>query len=124
MEKILLFNINTDDMEKIKRIVLPMHIKVINIKPADYKETIGTLIKLDKNKTSTDHPFTGDIPDESLMLFCNIPDKKMDKILLNIKKNNIQITYKAILTPYNANWTVLRLFLEMEREHIAYTKRV
>ncbi len=118
MEKILLFN--TKDTEKLKKLVLPMHIKVVTIDSADYKKTIGELVKLNADKTSTDNPFTGNIPDESLMLFCNIPDQKMDKILLNIRKNNIQITYKAILTPFNSNWTVLRLFLEMEREHKAY----
>ena len=118
MEKILLFN--TNDTEKIKKIVLPMHIKVININPADYKKTVGELVKLNADKTSTDTPFTGNIPDESLMLFCSIPDKKMDKILFNLRKNNIQITYKAVLTPYNSSWTILRLFLEMEREHNAY----
>ena len=119
MERLLLFN--SPDTDKIKKIAAPMKIKVLTADPARYNETLRELASTDKKeKPSTDNVFIGKVPAESLLLFCEVADKKIDKILFQLRKNNINIDFKAILTPTNSSWNVLKLYLEMEREKIQY----
>lgn len=119
MERIVLFN--TNDSEKIKKFTEPMHIKTIIADPSRYNETLAELSSPKaKEKTSSGNTFTGKVPSESLLLFCDVADKKIDKILFQLKKNDIKIDFKAVLTPTNSSWNVLKLYLELERERIAY----
>ncbi len=119
MERILLFN--TPDADKIKKLVSPMKIKVLIADTDRYNKTLRELASTDKKeKPSTDNAFTGKVPAESLLLFCEVADKKIDKILFQLRKNNINIDFKAVLTPTNSSWNVLKLYLEMEREKIQY----
>ena len=117
MEKILLFNVDDNTKAKLKKYCSQMHIRLIEVETSRYNETLDTLVN---NKTAKAEPFSGTVPAESLMLFCDVANKKMDKLLFNIKKDNLSISYKAVLTPVNSRWTVLRLFLELEKERIAY----
>ncbi len=118
MEKILLFHSN--DFDKIKQITSRMRIPVVAVEPIFYNETLKTLSSKQLNIFQPSEPFHGTAPAESIMLFCGIAEKKMDKILFELRKSGISIDYKAILTPTNSNWRVLRLYLELEREHIAF----
>ena len=120
MEKILLFNVDDTTKAKLKKYFSQMHIRLIEVETSSYNETLDTLVN---KKTAKAEPFSGTAPAESLMLFCDVADKKMDKLLFNIKKDNLSISYKAVLTPVNSRWTVLRLFLELEKEHIAYANK-
>lgn len=114
MEKAILFNASCT--EEIKKLLTPMHLQVISADTKQYNDTLKNIAngKMDIIKSN---PFTGKIPGESLILFCGISDKKLDKILFKLRNNkDINITYKAILTPSNSRWTVLHLFLELARE--------
>lgn len=115
MEKLLLFQVN--EFEQIKKLAGPMHIKVDQIDGKYYKETLGSLYH-DAIKNAEE--YTGELPQESLVVFCKVEEKKLDKLLLAFKKKNIAIDYKAIMTPTNSNWNILRLYFEMEREKKAY----
>lgn len=117
MEKILLFNVDDNTKAKLKKYCSQMHIQFIEVETSRYNETLDTLVN---KKTAKAESFSGTVPAESLMLFCDVANKKMDKLLFNIKKDNLSISYKAVLTPVNSRWTVLRLFLELEKERIAY----
>jgi hypothetical protein len=44
---------------------------------------------------------------------CGFSEKEMDKLLAALKKAQVPIDYKAILTPTNRRWNVLRLLLEL-----------
>lgn len=116
MEKILVFQ--STETEKIKNIAAPLHIKVEEIAPVRFRETIGVLAGTVKAKE--EQPFLGSLPEGSLMVFCQVTEEHFDKILAAMKKNKIPMTYKAVMTPTNAKWNVLRLYLEMETEKRAY----
>lgn len=118
MEKVILFNVSCK--EQIKNLLIPMHIQIIEVNSAQYNDTLKNIAD-GKTDIIKSNPFTGKLPDESLMLFCGIPDKKLDKILFKLRNHkDINITYKAILTPSNSGWTVLHLFLELAKEQAAY----
>lgn len=117
MTKLLLINI--DDTDNIRRLVSPMNIQVETVSNALFDETLGNLASSKQTKTvapsSTDTSFFKD----SLIVFCNVPDKKIDKILFKLRQSKISVDYKAALTPTNSKWTVKKLMVELEREHIA-----
>ena len=118
MEKVILFN--TSCTEEIKKLFTPMHLQVTSADARQYNDTLKNIAD-GKTDITSSNPFTGKIPDESPMLFCGISDKKLDKILFKLRNNkDIQVTYKAVLTPSNSGWTARKLFLELAKEQAAY----
>lgn len=115
MPKLLL--INTTDTDKIRRLVLPMNIHVETVYPVSFDKTLETLASSKQKETPA--PISADASafNESLIIFCNVPEKKFDKILFKLRQSKISVDYKAALTPTNSKWTVKRLLVELEREH-------
>lgn len=118
MEKILLFQVKDADI--VKSIAAPLHIKVEIVDVKHYKESIE---KLYRGMEIPSEEFFGEAPKESLMVFCHLADKTLDKVLAALKRKRVVVDYKAVLTPTNARWNVLRLYFEMEREKKAYDTR-
>jgi hypothetical protein len=46
----------------------------------------------------------------------------MDKLLASLRRDQVVIDYKAVLTPTNRKWNVMRMYLEMQAEKAAYQK--
>lgn len=112
MEKILIYQVK--EKEAVKQLLAPMKIRLEEIETADLKQSIGSLAEGKKNVLVA--PFTGNAPQESLMVFCGVSEKHFDKILFALRKKQIQIDYKAVLTPTNQKWNVLMLLVELARE--------
>lgn len=55
----------------------------------------------------------------SLLVLCGLRDKRLDKALFELRRVDIPIDYKAILTPSNQEWTVPELMKELQRERQA-----
>ena len=55
----------------------------------------------------------------SLLILCGLRDKRLDKVLFELRRADIPIDYKAILTPSNQEWTVPELMKELQRERQA-----
>lgn len=55
----------------------------------------------------------------SLLVLCGLRDKRLDKVLFELRRADIPIDYKAILTPSNQEWTVSELMKELQRERQA-----
>mgnify|MGYP001831613274 CR=1 FL=1 len=115
MAKLLLINIS--DPKSISRLVSPMNVHVETVSPAFFNETLERLAStnLSKKENIADLTLSGDSAffKESLIIFCDVPDKKFDKILFKLRS----VDYKAVLTNTSSKWSVKRLFLELEREH-------
>ena len=120
MEKVILFNVSCK--EQIKNLLVPMHIQIIEANNTQYNDTLKNIAD-GKTDIIKSNPFTGKVPDESIILFCGMSDKKLDKILFKMRNSkDINVNYKAILTPSNSEWTVFHLFLELAKEQAAYNK--
>lgn len=118
MPKLLL--INTTDTDKIRRLVLPMNIQVETVSPVSFDKTLETLASSKQKETPAPIGADASAFNESLIIFCNVPEKKFDKILFKLRQSKIFVDYKAILTPTNSKWTVKRLMLELERERASF----
>lgn len=55
----------------------------------------------------------------SLLILCGLRDKRLDKVLFELRRADIPVDYKAILTPSNKEWTVPELMKELQRERQA-----
>ena len=53
------------------------------------------------------------------MVFCGVNEKHFDKILFELRRKQIPVDYKAVLTPSNRKWSVLMLMLELTKEKTA-----
>ena len=112
MEKILGYHIR--EKEKLERILAPMKIRFEEIQEADLRQRVGDLAE--GKKAPLVVPFTGMAPEESLLIFCGVSEKHLDKILFTLRSMQMKIDLKSVLTPTNAGWTVLMLFLELSKE--------
>ena len=118
MPKLLL--INTTDTDKIRRLVLPMNIQVETVSPVSFDKTLETLASSKQKETPAPIGTDASVFKDSLLIFCDVPEKKFDKILFKLRQSKIFVDYKAILTPTNSKWTVKRLMLELERERASF----
>ena len=55
----------------------------------------------------------------SCLVLCGLRDKRLDKVLCELRRADIPIDYKAVLTPSNQEWTVPELMKELQRERQA-----
>lgn len=53
------------------------------------------------------------------LVLCGLRDKRLDKVLFELRRADIPIDYKAVLTPSNQEWTVPELMKELQRERQA-----
>ena len=53
------------------------------------------------------------------LVLCGLRDNRLDKVLFELRRADIPIDYKAVLTPSNQEWTVPELMKELQRERQA-----
>ena len=111
MEKILMFNLNPSAESAVKRAALLMKMRVQPVETNQYGSTLENII----NK-SGEFDYDGEIPEESMIVLCGIAGRRMNELLTALQRSKAEITYKAVLTQNNYNWTALKMFSEMENE--------
>ena len=99
---------------KFQKIASQMRIKTKVADKAEYGKTIGMIAETDDAVSSAGTAFS---PDKSLMVMCGLTEKHMDRLLFALRRDNVDIGYKAILTKTNASWSVSRMYANMELEH-------
>lgn len=60
---------------------------------------------------------------ESLVIFCDVTDKHMDKLLFEMRQKSFDVSFKAVLTDTNKKWNVKQMLVEMRREKFEYMRR-
>lgn len=118
MEKLLLFHCPVSEQCKIKQAAANLKIPCEPVPDADYRQTLGALASGKRDPLTA--PYTDSVPQTSLLVLCRLSDKRMDRLLFELKKARVSVDFKAVLTPTNQNWSVLKLLLEMHREKAAY----
>lgn len=114
-EQILLFHF--DDSERlnaVRKAMLPLHVACKVIGEDAWDLQIGAIVGLEV--TAQDAPAAEEITQEMLML-CGLSDNSMQQVLFALRKAGLVIPYKAMLTPYNKDWTAKQLFGELRQEH-------
>lgn len=116
-----------DEKKKIQLEVIGMSmaIETRQLKTSDLNVQVGKLAGI-KNTAPPDLSQTEKAPAifcmPEIIIFSEIPDKKLDEFLASYKKVGLTPTkLKAVTTPRNINWTLYQLIRELssEREQIA-----
>lgn len=125
MEKILLFQVSAQDADRIRKLGSNMKIRTERFGQEQFHRTLGELaagqpaVSAVEQDIPLTEPAVNKFPG-SLLVFAGVTDKHIDKMLFELRRQNIAVTYKAVLTDANQHWNIRRMFVEMERERLAY----
>ncbi len=126
MEKLICFQI--ENTREIERLASNMKIRVIKADAAMYNEMLDTIVN--GKISSVNGSFSASIstlvtenklPTNSILIFCDLSEKHLNRMLFELKSRKVQIDLKAILTPTNRKWTLRQLHDELERERASFT---
>lgn len=120
MEKLLLIHSTKEIQLQVKNVASRLKL-ALDIIPEEY---CGCRLKeLAAGKYAQNPPDAATGPaaqtPPSLLILCGLRDKRLDKVLFELRRADIPVDYKAILTPSNKEWTVPELMKELQRERQA-----
>lgn len=120
-ETLLLFQTGVSETAAIKKIADNMRIKVKEVPVSCYTHTIGQIyeetypVSAPLSAAASSSGVSARF-NESMIVFVNLTEKHMDRILFELRTRQIRIDYKAVMTPTNRLWDVNRLYFEMKKE--------
>lgn len=127
MAKILAFGVQAEELAKIKKAAGGLKLRVETVPAFLYRQSVGALAgrKVESlaetvQMAAEAELYQGEPVRESMLVICGLEEKQLDKLLAALKRCEVQVDYKAVLTATNGAWNVLRLYAEMEREKQAY----
>ena len=145
MEKLVLIHVDDTEYHKIQNIAsrmkitvdrIPEEIAAANYKLGElvngtYKKATDTIDGTKRKRENTvKHSSETEMADaqiksraDSLILLCNLKEKRLDKMLFELRHGEVKVMYKAILTPSNRDWTVPMLMQELRRERFAMMRK-
>ncbi len=117
-ETILLFHFSDKDRRnKLTRALLPLGMKIREVVREDYLQPAGYLAG-NKEILPVDEIYTGEELAGEMILMAGLSNSRVDGVLKAIRKSGIgPVPYKAVLTPANQEWNVIKLFQEIKSEH-------
>ena len=120
MEKLLLIGMNDDEYRKIAQVANRLKLTTDAVNTEYYDKTLGELAGGKYKETASQ--VSVDVSAESLIVICGLTNKRLDKLLFELRRVEVNVDYKAILTQTNKNWNVSQLMQEMRREKIEYSR--
>ena len=120
-EKILLYN--AKEPQDIIKAASNMRIASGFINESDSYKTLAELAAEVKGIPSDVAGYHSQEDKESLVIFCDVTDKHMDRLLFEMRQKNTGVTFKAVLTDANKKWNISQMLVEMRRERFEYMRR-
>ncbi len=108
----------TKQSRTLKGILVRMGIRIRNISPQQVNQTVGMLAGVPEfeEKADTVASPSQSISEEVLVLH-QFSEQRLDALLLSLRKANVRIALKAIVTEQNCGWTFYQLYEEIRQEH-------
>lgn len=118
MQKLILaYNFSAERMQFLKLACMMIKVPVKMVNKDDFTQPVGFLAGL-PNISRIEPKETDIVLEKEMLLLCNLNRPDIDRLLSAIRKGKLQqVSLKAVLTPYNANWTGLELYKELSQEH-------
>ena len=96
----------------------PFGAEIVPVARMDYNKTLAVLAGLDADVAPV-MPYSGGPLGGRMIVFCGLEDR-LDELLPALRKTGAgPECLKAVLTPSNRNWSALKLYSELLREHQA-----
>lgn len=119
MAGLLLFNITDPDrLNKIQITALRMGLEIRCVKKEEYALPLGFLAGTDG--------FTDEEQDdresfeEEMLIMCGLTGSEMNELIDTLRRKNVSIALKAVLTETNSKWSSTRLYRELSAERAAF----
>ncbi len=103
----------------LKGILVRMKIRIRNISPEQLNRKVGSLAGVsgcEETAAAPSVPAEQIFPDEVLVLH-RFSERRLDELLLAMRKAGVRIPLKAVVTESNCDWTFLELCEEVRQEH-------
>lgn len=131
MEKLICYQI--ENTREIERLASNMKLRIVYANASLYDETLDAIASGKVQSTATVATGANEIartdnlnlsPDsgDSILIFCDLSEKHLNRMLFELKSRKVQIDLKAVLTPTNQKWTLRQLHAELEREKANFTR--
>ena len=131
MEKLICYQI--ENTREIERLASNMKLRIVYADASLYDETLDAIAFGKVQSTATAATGANEIartnnlnlsPDsgDSILIFCDLSEKHLNRMLFELKSRKVQIDLKAVLTPTNQKWTLRQLHAELEREKANFTR--
>lgn len=131
MEKLICYQI--ENTREIERLASNMKLRIVYADASLYDETLDAIASGKVQSTATVATGANEIartdnlnlsPDsgDSILIFCDLSEKHLNRMLFELKSRKVQIDLKAVLTPTNQKWTLRQLHAELEREKADFTR--
>ena len=122
-EQVLCYHLEADVLETVRAVMRKLSIVCRALPEESRREKVGFLL----GKRGFSPAPKDDAPEfvfpDAVMVFDQIQGKRLDQVLAALKTSGgSPIRYKAIVTPYNAHWTLRRLCETMKKEHADMTE--
>ena len=118
MEKILLFHGDAETERKVRNVASRLKINMTSMSNPDPDSILEDLAQ---GRAVSQDASPG--LEASLLLLCGLREKRLDKLLFELRREEVAVDYKAVLTPTNSTWTLQHLYLELEREKAAISRK-
>ena len=117
--KLLLFGFDSLlNVLALEAAVGPLGAEIVPVARMDYNKTLAVLAGLDEDVAPV-MPYSGGPLGGRMIVFCELEDQ-LDTLLPALRKAGAgPECLKAVLTPSNRNWSALKLYCELLREHQA-----
>lgn len=111
---------NVKHVKDIIKCAANMRIKSIVLSDDMLTDTLGDILV-----SASDYKAGDGLPEKSeakpgIVIFCDVTDKHMDKLLFEMRTGNSEVDYKAVKTKTNSQWTITRILAQMEKESMEY----
>lgn len=124
VKKVLLFNVGLMKEGQIYNVCKNLNIIPVRVKVEQYSECLGYLAGI-KGIKSNGKVYKGMAFPKEMLVFSGINSEELDIFLQKYNDAGIEkINLKAVLTPFNINWTGEMLYKELLKEHSEMAEKI
>ena len=112
---VLLFNFDENRLPLVKRAVMPLKTGIKVVEKKDFNQVLGYLADV-QGFQAIEGEATESFEDEMLIM-AGFTRNDVDELLRSLKKHNVRVDLKAIMTPTNSLWTCVQIHDAVKADH-------
>ena len=112
---VLLFNFDENRLPLVKRAVMPLKTGIKVVDKKDFNQVLGYLADV-QGFQAIEGEATESFEDEMLIM-AGFTRNDVDELLRSLKKHNVRVDLKAIMTPTNSLWTCVQIHDAVKADH-------
>lgn len=118
MQKIVLaYNFTPERLQALRLACMMLKVQLRSVPRSELLQPLGCLAGA-AGVEPVEEAYTGSEATAEMLVMCGFTRPDLDRLLAAIKKGRLQqVALKAMLTPYNMQWSGLKLQQELSQEH-------